>query len=120
MITVDQIREQLNAVVDNRVDLDSFDEWLSAQSWNMHKDSNSDAIKMVGKIELLLADIDGDRIPLESLMHEFRGLAAVFERLEGIKSEPSGDCVTFRKFEWTVVSDKRSSGVFSYTPLRQV
>lgn len=58
MITVDQIRSVLKQFAASDISLDAFDEWLTTASWNMHKDSLPDAVKVVGSIELYLAECD--------------------------------------------------------------
>ncbi len=74
MITVDQTRAMLQQVVLASVSLDEFDEWLSEASWNMHHDSSPEAIRLVGKIELLLAAYDDG---LQSEQQTLSSLAAL-------------------------------------------
>jgi hypothetical protein len=68
MITVDQIRAELQRVVLSEISLDDFDEWLTKASWNMQQDSAPGAVNLVGKIELLLADYDSERVSHPSLI----------------------------------------------------
>jgi hypothetical protein len=70
MIAVSQIREQLGAVVKGRSNLEAFQDWLVRASWNMHKDSASDAIQAVGKIELRLAEADYSEVPESELIQD--------------------------------------------------
>lgn len=51
----------------SKVSLDEFEEWFSAASWNMHKDSEPEAIQMAGKVELILAEADGAQIAIQEL-----------------------------------------------------
>jgi len=74
MITVDQTRAMLQQVIAAGVSLDQFDEWLSKASWNMHHDSSPEAISLVGKIELLLAEYDDG---LQSEQETLSSLAAL-------------------------------------------
>jgi hypothetical protein len=73
MITVDQIRTVLQQVVESKLSLDEFDEWLSRASWEMHKDSAPDAVQTVGTIELRLAEADSRTVSEEDLVQELLG-----------------------------------------------
>ena len=73
MITVDQIRTVLQQVVESKLSLDEFDEWLSRASWEMHKDSAPDAVQAVGTIELRLAEADSRTVSEEDLVQELLG-----------------------------------------------
>jgi len=64
----------LQQVIAAGVSLDQFDEWLSKASWNMHHDSSPEAISLVGKIELLLAEYDDG---LQSEQETLSSLAAL-------------------------------------------
>ena len=70
MIAVSQIREQLEAVMNGRSNLEAFQDWLVRASWNMHKDSASDAIQAVGKIELRLAEADYSEVSEDELIKD--------------------------------------------------
>jgi hypothetical protein len=56
MIRESDIRKQLIAVVQNRLDLADFEDWLVQQSWDMHRDSSPSAQDLVNAIELALAE----------------------------------------------------------------
>lgn len=56
MISGNQIRVMAEQLSLSKMSLDDFEEWLSKASWNMHKDSDDEARKLVGAIELCLAE----------------------------------------------------------------
>jgi hypothetical protein len=56
MITESQIREHLANYLAGSESLDSFEDWLVAQSWNMHRDSSEVAQELVNQIELRLSE----------------------------------------------------------------
>jgi hypothetical protein len=78
MITVDQIRTMLQQVILASVSLDQFDEWLSKASWNMHHESSPEAISLVGKIELILAEYDAGFQSEEQTLSSLSALNPVF------------------------------------------
>jgi hypothetical protein len=78
MITVDQIRAMLQQVVLASVSLDQFDEWLSKASWNMHHNSSAEAISLVGKIELILAEYDDGLQSEEQTLSSLSALNPVY------------------------------------------
>lgn len=56
MILEHEIREQLVALLERRVALDDFQDWLVERSWNMHLDSAAAAQDLVSGVELVLAE----------------------------------------------------------------
>jgi hypothetical protein len=117
MISVDQIRQSLRIVIAKKMSLDAFDEWLSAASWNMHKDSSAEAIKLVGSIELMLACFDEGKQPEEELLLALRGIPGVFGDTPDVITSASSGNSSINSFEWSAPSDRRPASVFSYTPL---
>jgi hypothetical protein len=51
MISVNQIREQLASYIANELSFAQFEDWLLAQSWNMHQDSSGEAQQLVHEIK---------------------------------------------------------------------
>lgn len=51
MISVNQIREQLVSYLANELPFSQFEDWLLAQSWNMHQHSSSEAQLLVHEIK---------------------------------------------------------------------
>lgn len=77
MITISQIRSVLQEVILSKISLDQFDKWLTDASWNMHQDSTAEAIKLVGQLELILADYDAERISQSDAIQAFKRLSPV-------------------------------------------
>jgi hypothetical protein len=88
MINVDQIRVMLQRVILAEVSLDEFDEWISRESWNMHKDSSIEAIELIGKIELILADFDSGACSEAGVIKAFASLNPVF-RISNVENPVS-------------------------------
>jgi hypothetical protein len=70
-----QIRGQVRSYLDNQIDLDEFEEWLVANTWNIHQLNNPRAEDLTGAIEVLLAEYSsGDRTE-DELREELDNLA---------------------------------------------
>lgn len=54
--------------------LNEFEDWLVVHSWNMHQDSDEAARRLVGAIELRLAEYSDEHLTDEGLERELRGL----------------------------------------------
>jgi hypothetical protein len=65
MISESSVREKLLEVVQDKISLEQFENWLSASSWNMHRDSSQEAIEIASSIHLLLSERD-DRVLSET------------------------------------------------------
>lgn len=76
MITESQIRERLFSYLTRNITLNDFEDWLVAQSWNMHLDSDDAAQQLVGAIELRLAEYSDHHLNDASLERELAGLIA--------------------------------------------
>ena|SRR5687767_685577 len=56
MISEVEVRRKLFALLRENISLEEFEAWLVPQSWNMHRDSLPAARRLVGEIELSLAE----------------------------------------------------------------
>ena len=56
MIAESEIRQRLARYLARETSLDQFEDWLVKQSWNMHRDSEEAAQKLVSAVELRLAE----------------------------------------------------------------
>ena len=105
MITVGQINVMVEQLVLTKVSLDEFEDWLAQSSWDMHKDADDDARKLVGAIELRLAEskekTDSDLIAELGTMTGFLRLGKLPEVLTRgtVKSLP------FFKFQFESLAD---------------
>lgn len=78
MIQDAEVREKLNAFLRDELALEDFDSWLGAHSWNMHRDSSASARKLVGAVELLLAEYSNGHRSRAELRDLFSHLANNF------------------------------------------
>jgi hypothetical protein len=109
----------------SKITLDDFEEWLTAASWNAQKNSDTDALRMVGKIELYLAEADAESKSYDELLRDFANLSGIwmFKMGDAPSSLISADSsctqsVPFN-FQFGLLgdADKRYGVEFSYTPL---
>ncbi|MBI4460470.1 MAG: hypothetical protein HY648_10490 [Acidobacteria bacterium] len=70
MLSLDQIRKQLQEYLAQRISLDQFEDWLVSASWNMHKHADKDAQHLVGAIELRLAEYSRGHLGDSELKYE--------------------------------------------------
>ena len=76
MIDVAKIREQLFRYLTREITLNDFEDWLILGSWSMHQDSSDEAQRLVGAIELRLAEYSDGHLTDEALDRELGGLIA--------------------------------------------
>ena len=74
MIQEAEIRERIANVVQDRLSLDDFEDWVARQSWNMHRDSNEDAQSLVSEVELALAEYSSNHLDEQELWALLRSL----------------------------------------------
>ena len=74
MITESQIRDKVNELSKNKIDVDAFEDWLVSQSWNMHRDSDETAQRLTSAIELRLSEFSARHLSESQLKEEIRGL----------------------------------------------
>ena len=75
MIQENEIRAKLLSIAS----LDELEDWLASHSWNMHLDSSLSAQKLVGKIELALAEFYDGHISEPLLRQRLKSLASTYE-----------------------------------------
>jgi hypothetical protein len=75
MIQENEIRAKLLSLSD----LNEFEDWVVEQSWNMHRDSEPNAQKLVGKIELALAEFHAGHMRESVVRQMLRNLARTYE-----------------------------------------
>jgi hypothetical protein len=78
MATEAQIREQLVNYLVGESSLDSFDEWLTAETWNIHQSGDAGAVQLTYAIELLLAEHSSGHRSDEQLDTELKALSRDF------------------------------------------
>jgi len=122
MITAAQIRAMIQQLTSTKISLDDFEEWMTAASWNMHKESSDpDAIRMVGKFELYLAESAQKK--QEEIIGNLASIAGVFQIGEtpGISVTTAGTAsqtIPLKyQFELSADAGKQFEKEFSYTLL---
>jgi hypothetical protein len=71
MISQVEIYSKLNSLISHDLSLPDFEDWLVEKSWNMHKNSDPAAVKLVSAIELRLAEWSSGHLSEESMRKEF-------------------------------------------------
>jgi hypothetical protein len=86
MILASDVRQRLAALLQNNLSLPEFVDWIESKSWNMHRDSQADAIDLVSSIHLLLSEHDDQvlsdaalRVELLQVLNEVRESISVAE-----------------------------------------
>lgn len=70
-----ELRQRLAGFVGGDESLEDFDDWFSLASWNAHKDSSPGALRLVGAVELRLAEYSNGHLSYDELLHELELLA---------------------------------------------
>lgn len=96
MITDSEIRQQLAALLEQRISQAQFEEWLVARSWNMHKDSTVTAQDLVATIELALAEFSNGHLSDRELRQQL--WAALNQVTVGFKVNADGSLSPRRPF----------------------
>lgn len=78
MIQENEIRAQLLEYLSGNRNLDDVEDWIVQQSWNMHRDSNPDAQRLVGQIELALAEYNNNHISDVALRQRLDRIASTY------------------------------------------
>jgi hypothetical protein len=74
MILESDIREKLAAVASEVLSLEDFADWIDDESWNMHRDSDPDAIELASSAHALLAERDARALDDAALRRELLAL----------------------------------------------
>lgn len=74
MISAVEIRKQLQALIESKLALDDFEDWLIQNSWNMHADSDPIAQALASALELRFAEHSDGHLPEAQMLDEFKAL----------------------------------------------
>ena len=74
MVTENELRWQLAALLNDELSLDAFEDWFTAASWNAHQDSSPAAQRLVGAIELRLDEYSNGHLSSAELNRELKAL----------------------------------------------
>lgn len=76
MISKNEVRDAVQHFLARESRLDQFEEWLAERSWNMHRDSEPDVQKLIGRIQILLAEHGYDNMSEAALRRQLLGLVS--------------------------------------------
>jgi len=116
MITVSQVREHLidllAASEDKESALSSFEEWLSAASWNMHLDSEIRAQQFAGEVLLYLAEMDAENHDCNWLLRKLRSVLTLYPTeqaaMQVFISTASSNSTTHQEWAFSPVGNSRA------------
>ena len=74
MLEAKSLREHVLQFLADAVSLDNFEDWLVGASWNMHHDADASIQRLVGAIELRLAEHSNGHLDLADLRQELQML----------------------------------------------
>lgn len=118
MITEAQIREHLANYLAGSESLDSFEDWLVEQSWNMHRDSSEGAQDLVNQIELRLSEHSDGNLSEDKLkreLHQFlENFSITVEEWEEVRVTTRIRRVVFSSAAKTLPLEALSQAAFSH------
>jgi hypothetical protein len=106
MVTASKIREGLVDLLANfnEASLAAFEEWLTAESWNMQSGSDLDTQKLVGEIQLRIAETDDENQSRDWLKGKLRAILSTYSLSISLLSDSvkvsSGSSTAFTSQEW--------------------
>jgi hypothetical protein len=74
MVSSSQIREQLALLLDNRIDLDQFEDWFVQNTWNVHLSRSLAAESLTFAIEESFSERSNGLLSDKALYSEFAKL----------------------------------------------
>lgn len=74
MASHSQISEELAAYLNGAIDLDSFEDWIVVNTWNIHLAHDSKAEKLAFAIEESFAEFSSGHLSEAQVRQEFRSL----------------------------------------------
>jgi hypothetical protein len=74
MVSASQIRERLADFLANRIDLDSFEDWIVRFTWNIHQSGSTAAEAVTFSVEELLSEYSDKQITESVLRYRLRNI----------------------------------------------
>jgi len=74
-ITTESIRQALSRYLDGKIDLDTFEDWIAQNTWNVRERTGDTMSRLVADIELSLAEYSEDHISLDRLRSDLQRVA---------------------------------------------
>jgi hypothetical protein len=75
MITQAEIRRELLSYLRNAKSLADFENWIASHSWNMHLDSDQEAIDLADDVEVALSEYSNSPMTIQELRARLLELA---------------------------------------------
>jgi hypothetical protein len=90
MVTESQIREQLANYLVGESSLDTFDDWLTGATWNIHQAGEAGAERLAYAIELLLSEHSSGHLSDAQLDDELKAILRDFAASVTLGDVPAG------------------------------
>ena len=109
----DQIREQIASYLAKGIDLDSFEDWITLNTWNIARSADLQSRQLAFAIELRLSEHSSGHLPEEQLRDELSAILSsrmAQVSIQTSSTQSSGSNVTVPaavSFQWQFV-DKLS------------
>jgi hypothetical protein len=93
MISESELRRRIAALISGDESLDDFEDWFTLASWNAHQDSSPEARRLVGWVELRLAEYSSGHLSITELLSEMEALVITVtcqtcQRTQRIEDDP--------------------------------
>ena len=89
MVSSSQIREQMAMLLDKKIDLDSFEDWLVQNTWNIHLSGSVAAESLTFAIEESLSEYSSGHQSEKKLREELDALIGRDNKVLIFRSAPS-------------------------------
>jgi hypothetical protein len=71
-----EIREQILRLLEGQLSLDDFEDWLVANSWNVHQSGDAELTDLVFEIELHLSELSNGHLDEAELQSALRSIVS--------------------------------------------
>ncbi len=88
MVSSSQIRDRLHLLLSGRINLDSFEDWLVQNTWNIHVSGSVAAESLTFAIEESLSEYSSRHISEQELHHELAEILGSENRVVSISYVP--------------------------------
>lgn len=92
----EDVREQLRATVDGRISIEQLEDWLVANSWNLHQtDASTDLQELVWAVDHEIATRSSDASAVDALRRVLQQLDVPRLTVTGVLPTPSSCTASF-------------------------
>jgi len=93
MVSASQIREQIAEFLANRIDLDSFEDWIVRHTWNIHLSGSVAAEDITFSVEGALSEYSNSQIDQRELRRELGTILGAENKMAKIIEQPQVEYV---------------------------